>query len=185
MLYAICAALAWFYAYTDIQLSAVLMLILELTSMSLILILALLVLLGHGLTIDTSQISLAGVSPEGLRLGLVLAIFSYVGFESATTLGDEAKKPLRFIPQALIWSTVLAGIFFILLSYTEVLGFSGSKTSLDKSNVPLSVLAEIAGVQWLGILIFCGSNTFILYLCPRCCKCGSANFVRDDTPRFI
>lgn len=156
LLYAICAGIAWFYAYTDIHLSAVLMLILEIVSISLILILAGVVLFGHGLTIDTSQIFLQGVSSEGIQLGLVLAIFSYVGFESATTLGDEAKEPLRFIPRSVIWSTVLSGLFFILLSYIEVLGFSGYKTPLNKSDAPLSVLANLAGVDLLGVGISVG-----------------------------
>ena len=35
---------------------------------------------------------------SGLRLGLVLALFSFVGFESATTLGSEAHNPLKTIP---------------------------------------------------------------------------------------
>lgn len=155
-LYAICAGIAWYYAYTDIQLSAVLMLILELSSISLILILAVIVLFKHGFTLDTSQIFLEGVSFEGIRLGLVLAIFSYIGFESATALGDEAKNPLRSIPKAVIWSAVLSGIFFILLSYTEVLAFSDYKTPLNKTDAPLSVLANIGGVELLGVAISVG-----------------------------
>ncbi len=156
LLFAVCSSVAWFYAYTDIQLSAVLMLVFELTSVGFSLLLAVIVLVKHGFKIDTSQALLQGVSFEGVRLGLVLAIFSYVGFESATTLGDEAKQPLRFIPLAVIWSTVLVGLFYILLSYTEVLGFTGYKTPLDKSDVPLSVLAGISGVEWLGILLSVG-----------------------------
>lgn len=163
-LYVICAGIAWFYCYTDIQLSAVIMLILEISAASLILILGALVLLGHGFTIDTKQFSLEGVSFEGIRLGLVLAVFSFVGFESATALGDEAKKPLRFIPQAVVWSTLLSGLFFILLSYTEVLGFNGYKSPLDKIDTPISALAELAGVQWLGIIISVGI-TFSFFTC--------------------
>ena len=41
---------------------------------------------------------------SGLRLGLVLALFSFVGFESATTLGAEARNPLKTIPRAVIQS---------------------------------------------------------------------------------
>jgi len=37
---------------------------------------------------------------SGLRLGLVLALFSSVGFESATALGSEARNPLKTIPFA-------------------------------------------------------------------------------------
>ena len=50
---------------------------------------------------------------SGLRLGLVLALFSFVGFESATTLGAEARDPLKTIPRAVIQSSILAGAFFI------------------------------------------------------------------------
>ena len=60
---------------------------------------------------------------SGLRLGLVLALFSFVGFESATTLGSEARNPLKTIPRAVIQSAILAGAFFTLCAYAEVLGF--------------------------------------------------------------
>ena len=156
LLFAACAGVSWFYAYTDIQLSTVIMLVFEFTSVCLSLILAVLVISKHGFSIDTSQLSLEGVSSQGIGLGLVLAIWAFVGFESATALGDETKSPLQFIPWAVIWSLVLTGFFFILLSYTEVLGFSGYKTTLDKTDVPLSVLAELAGVEWLGILLSVG-----------------------------
>lgn len=176
LLYAICAGIAWFYAYTDMHLSAVIMLILELVSIGLILILAGIVLFGHGLTIDTSQVFLEGVSPEGIQLGLVLAVFSYVGFESATTLGDEAKNPLRFIPRAVIWSTILSGIFFILLSYTQVLGFSGYQTPLNKSDAPLSVLANLAGVDLLGVGISVGITFSMLTAALAAIIAGSRIF---------
>lgn len=153
-LYAICTGIAWYFAYKDIQLSTILMLAIEGFSVGLILILAAIILLGKGEAIvDMSQLSLQNVKPEGLQLGLVLAVFSYVGFESATALGDEAKKPLRFIPRALILSTILSGLFFIVLSYTEVLGFSGSSTPLNKSAAPLNDLANLAGVGFFGLFI--------------------------------
>lgn len=153
-LYAICTGIAWYFASKDIQLSTILMLAIEGFSVGLILILAAIILVGKGFAIvDMSQLSLQNVKPEGLQLGLVLAVFSYVGFESATALGDEAKKPLTFIPRALILSTILSGLFFIVLSYTEVLGFSGSSTSLNKSAAPLNDLASLAGVGFFGLFI--------------------------------
>lgn len=152
-LYAICTGIAWYFAYKDIQLSTMLMLALEGFSVSLILILAAIILSAKGFAIDMSQLSLQNVKPEGLQLGLVLAIFSYVGFESATALGDEAKKPLKFIPRAVVLSTILSGLFFIVLSYTEVLGFSGSSTPLNKSAAPLNDLANLAGVGFFGLFI--------------------------------
>ena len=164
LLYAFCCGLAWFYAYTDIQLSTVLMLVLELTSVTLILILAACVLFTHGVAIDSSQLTLSGVTPSGFGLGMVLAVFCYIGFESCATLGEEAKKPLRYIPRAMSWSLVSVGVFFIFLSYTEVLGFTGYQTSLAQSNEPLAILAQLAGVEWLGILISVGI-AFSFFVC--------------------
>jgi amino acid transporter len=76
----------------------------------------------HGLHIDAAQLTLKGVNFTGVRLGVVLAMFSSAGFESATTLGEEVKDPLRTIPRSIIQSTLLTGLFFITASYVEVLG---------------------------------------------------------------
>jgi amino acid transporter len=54
---------------------------------------------------------LKGVSPTSIRIGLVLSFFSFAGFESAASLGDEAKKPLKTIPKAIIISAITVGIF--------------------------------------------------------------------------
>ena len=152
-LYAICTGIAWYFAYKDIQLSTMLMLAIEGFSVGLILVLAVIILSAKGFAIDMSQLSVQNVKPEGLQLALVLAVFSYVGFESATALGDEAKKPLKFIPRAVVLSTILSGLFFIVLSYTEVLGFSGSTTPLNQSAAPLNDLANLAGVGFFGLFI--------------------------------
>ena len=175
-LFAICAGLAWYYAYSDVQLSTVTMLILEVSSIGLIVLLAVIVLFKQGFTIDTSQLSLEGVSFEGLRLGLVLAIFSYVGFESATAMGDEAKNPLRSIPRAVIWSTVLSGLCYVILSYTEVVGFSGYETPFEKVATPLSVLAKLTGVGGLGSIISIGVTISFFTCCLASISAGSRIF---------
>ena len=57
-----------------------------------IVVVMVLVLWKNGLHLDWPQVRLQGNSIAGIRLGLVLAIFSFVGFESATTLGHEANN---------------------------------------------------------------------------------------------
>src|SRR5260370_3559990 len=93
---------------------------------------------------------------SGLRLGLVLALFSFVGFESATTLGAEARHPLKTIPRAVIQSALLAGAIFILCAYTEVLGLRTAGQDLGASQAPMRVLAGVGGVPVLGLLIDIG-----------------------------
>ncbi|NJO43642.1 MAG: APC family permease [Cyanobacteria bacterium CRU_2_1] len=173
LLFAVCLGISWYYAYTDIQLSAVLMLILEVVSVGAVLLLALLVLAKQGFSIDTSQLTLAGTTPSGISLAMVLAILSFTGFESATTLGDEAKSPTRFIPWAVLWSAVLVGCFYVILSYTMVSSFSSYVTPLDETNTPLSVMANLAGVGLFGVAINAGLVASFFSCSLACINAGA------------
>ena len=143
-------------AWRDVKISARLMLWIEAVSVSLISIVVVLVLVRHGLHLDWTQLRLREMTGSGLRLGLVLALFSFVGFESATTLGSEARNPLKTIPRAVIQSALLAGGIFIVCAYTEVLGLRTVGQDLGASQAPMRVLAGVGGVPVLGSLIDIG-----------------------------
>ena len=143
---ALVVATACYLAYRDVQISIRLMLWLEAGSVALISVVAAGIIVKHGWHLDIGQFTLQGVTPEKLRLGLVMAIFSSVGFESATSLGSEARDPLTTIPRAVKWSAILAGLFFFLCAYAEVLAFRGEAIALDKSPAPLHLLAQKAGL---------------------------------------
>jgi amino acid transporter len=123
----------------------------------LIVAVVLLVLFQHGPHLDSSQLHLSAMTGSGLRLGLVLALFSFVGFESATTLGAEAREPLKTIPRVVIESAVIVGVLFIVAAYSEVLGFHVAGQDLGASEAPMHVLANVAGLPALGILIDVGA----------------------------
>jgi amino acid transporter len=144
-------------AWRDVKISARLMLWIEAVSVLFIVIVLALVLVRHGSHWDVSQFRLRGVTGSGLRLGLVLALFSFVGFESATTLGSEARNPLKTIPRAVIQSSILGGAFFVLCAYTEVMGFRVVGQDLGASDAPMHVLARVAGAPALGPLIDVGA----------------------------
>jgi amino acid transporter len=143
-------------AWRDVKISARLMLWIEAVSVTLIVTVVALVLVRHGLHLDWTQLRLRGMTGSGLRLGLVLALFSFVGFESATTLGAEARNPLRTIPRAVIQSALLAGAIFIVCAYTEVLGLRTVGQDLGASQAPMRVIAGVGGVPVLGLLIDIG-----------------------------
>src|SRR5580704_14675440 len=144
-------------AWRDVKISARLMLWIEAASVTVIVILVALLLFRHGWHLDSDQLHLHGMSGSGLRLGLVLALFSYVGFESATTLGAEARNPLKSIPRAVIQSSLLAGAFFTICAYAEVLGFHTVGQDLGASQAPMYVLTRVGGVPALGLLIDIGA----------------------------
>jgi amino acid transporter len=153
----IVVAISTWIAWRDVKISARLMLWIEAVSVTLIVIVVLLVLARHGRHADPGQLHLRGMTGSGLRLGLVLALFSFVGFESATTLGAEARNPLKTIPRAVIQSSMIGGAFFTVCAYTEVLGFRVAGQDLGASQAPLHVLASVGGAPALGSLIDIGA----------------------------
>jgi len=144
-------------AWRDVKISARLMLWIEAFSVLLILTVIALVLARQGKHWDQAQLRLRGMTGSGLRLGLVLSLFSFVGFESATTLGAEARNPLKTIPRAVIQSALLAGAVFTVCAYAEVLGFRAAGQDLGTSPAPMHVLASVGGVRMLGLLIDIGA----------------------------
>jgi amino acid transporter len=167
------AGVSMWIAWRDVKISARLMLWIEGVSVFFILIVVVLVLVRHGSRWDMSQFRLSGVTGSGLRLGLVLAIFSFVGFESATTLGAEARNPLKTIPRAVIQSSLLGGAFFFLCAYTEVLGFHVAGQDLGTNEAPFRVLAQVAGASALSVLIDIGALVS-LFACTLGCITAAA-----------
>jgi amino acid transporter len=148
----VCVWIAWL----DVKISARLMLWIEVTSVFMILTLVALVLVRHGFHVDPDQFYLQHMTGSGLRLGLVLAIFSFVGFESATTMGAEARNPLKSIPRAVMSSSIFGGVFFTVCAYAEVMGLRAAGQDLGTSQAPLHALATANGLSLLGRLIDIG-----------------------------
>jgi amino acid transporter len=169
----ICVGAATAIAYRDVQVSARLMLWIEAASVLFIAIVLALLLWRNGLHIDPPQLHLTGVTPSAVRLGVVMALFSFVGFESATTLGHEAVNPLRTIPRAVIQSAIFCGLFFVLCAYLETLGMAAAHQDLGTSTAPLSVLANLAGVRPLGPLIDFGALVS-MFACTLACITAAA-----------
>jgi amino acid transporter len=165
--------IATWIAWRDIKISARLMLWIEAVSVVLILAVVALVLARHGSHRDMTQLRLTGVTASGLRLGLVLALFSFVGFESATTLGSEARDALKTIPRAVLQSSILGGAFFTLCAYTEVLGFRVAGQNLGTSDAPMHVLARVGHAPVLGVLIDIGA-LISLFACTLACITAAA-----------
>lgn len=72
-----------------------------------------------GSMVDTAQLTLSGFKPGGLVVGMVLAIFAFVGFESVGALGQEARNPARSVPRAILWSCGVVGVFYLIVSYAR------------------------------------------------------------------
>lgn len=172
-LFAVCALSAWFLAYKDITFSTILMLVFEGVSVMLILMLAFLALSKTGFADPSQWHPAAGHGLKDIGLGVVVAIFSLVGFECATAFGEEARTPLKTIPRAVITSLLLTGAFFVFITYVETHALAHNVPTLDQLDAPLSTLSENLGVKWMGVLISIGAMISFFALALSCLNAGS------------
>lgn len=150
------AGLTGYIASRNVRMSAKTMLYLEGVALLAVMTLAILIWGQKGFALDPQQLRLEGASVSGVLLGVVLVVFGFSGFESSTSLGDEAKDPLRSIPRSVTQSVVVSGLFFIFTAYIVVFGFSGQGAGLGATETPLNDLAQAYGFAWLGGLINVG-----------------------------
>ena len=173
VLYIICIVACFVLAYMDIKVSTIVSLGLECASVALILVLCAIVLFKRHFAIDTTQFSLTGFSWMNLGLGVVVAVFSLVGFESSTAFGEEAKDATKTIPKSIIWSLILTGAFFVFICYMEVMATNGYSTTLDKIDAPLSVMCDIYKVPFLSLPICAGAMASFFALALSCMNAGA------------
>jgi amino acid transporter len=166
----ILVTLAWALAYRDIRLSTRVSLWIGLLTVALIVLVVVGSLAVQGPVLDPAQLRLADVTAEQLRFGLILAFFSFVGFESATVLGGEAQRPLTTIPRAVILCVAGIGLLFIVSAYALVGAFRGVDPNLAMAAAPLDRLARNMHLSGLRTILSAG-----VALSLFACALGSLN----------
>ncbi len=127
---ALVCAVAGFIAYRNVKLSAELMLWIEIASVGLIVIVLAVVLVRFGWHFDMDQFQLKGVSFSALGPALVLSMFSFVGFESATTLGSETRDPApHHSPRRTAMRSSCRHLFHVVLLFSGAWAFAANRTS--------------------------------------------------------
>jgi basic amino acid/polyamine antiporter, APA family len=100
--------------------------------------------------------ALSVVIPHGVSwtmLQATIAILLLVGFESVTSLGEEARNPKRDIPRAVLLSITIQCLFMYLIEYFAANYFLNSAYSLSdakSSAAPLGDMMTIVGNALLG-----------------------------------
>ena len=155
VLYFLVSGLALLLATRDIRLSSRVGLSLEAVSVVIIFIVSLAALGASGFKLDAKQLTLANLDLGKSLQAVVFAIFSYVGFESAATLGREARNPGSAIPRAIQMTALTSGVFFVFTTYVITQGFGDDATKLGASGAPLGDI--LAGHPLLVALVYFGA----------------------------
>lgn len=141
----VAAGLIWFLAHREVRFSTRTTLVVEALSVLLILILAV-VILGrggaHGLSTTPFQIPKVGLS--AVALASVFGFLSFAGFEGAATLGEETGNPKRAIPRAILAAVLFTGTFYLVISYTQAVGFGLDDKGVSAFAGSTSPLVDLA-----------------------------------------
>lgn len=106
-----------------------------------------------GLTLEPLTPAASPTGLTGIALGMTFGILSFVGFEAATTLGEEVRSPRRNVPRAILWSLLLVGAIYVFCTYAEMIGFGVDGVDrLTSDPAPFTTLARTYA-PWLEILI--------------------------------
>ncbi|GAA3566035.1 APC family permease [Amycolatopsis ultiminotia] len=106
----------------------------------------------YGAHFDSAQLDLGHLGQNGTLIAAVTAVGSYAGFESAASLGHEARDAHRTVPRAILRLVLGLAVLYLLATYPEVLGFQGAE-QLGTDSTPLPVVARNAGVGWVTYLV--------------------------------
>jgi basic amino acid/polyamine antiporter, APA family len=96
------------------------------------------------------------IAPHGfsnVMLQATIAIFLLVGFESVTSLGEEAVNPKRDIPRGVLLSLTIQGLFCYMIEYFAANYFLNSAYALKDASgsaAPLGDMMTIIGNALLG-----------------------------------
>jgi amino acid transporter len=91
---------------------------------------------------------------SGVFKGMIFSILAFQGFEAAAPLGEEANHPRRTIPQAVFFSALIIGLFYLICAYGGVMGWGfGDMEAYANNPDPWHKLATTFwGVGW--VIIF-------------------------------
>lgn len=138
------------------------------------LVLAIIVLfqVGQHSGLSAAPFTLNPIPPNGdITVGIVLAVLSYIGFETAAALGEETRNPHRNIPRAVFGSMLVVGVFYVLMAYVGTIGYgiNNMATGFANDAAPFDTISRhysgtvlVVLIDLVGLLSFFGAALAII-----------------------
>jgi APA family basic amino acid/polyamine antiporter len=95
-----------------------------------------------------------GGAPVGMLAGAAISFFAYIGFDSISTHAEEAKRPHKDVPIAIISSLLICTVLYMLV--TAVLTGMVPYNKID-INAPVSQAFSQVGIGWAQLLVSLGA----------------------------
>lgn len=177
-------ALAWVLTVAPVRRGTTVLLTVEGLTVTLILVVTVVVLvrLVSGTAPDDHTFTLSvftvppGTGVSALFLGVVFGFLSFAGFEAAATLGEEADHPRRDIPRAILGTAIFGGVYFVVVTAVEVMGFGADRAGVARFTSSPSLLGDLGTSyvgSWVGDIITIGAAISAFGCCLACVVGGS------------
>lgn len=180
-------AVVWWLAVSPARGSTRILLAAEGITVLLIVIVIVIVfakLAGHSgpgkLGVDWSVFKLpSGTGLSTVFLGVVFGFLSFAGFEAAATLGEETKRPNRDIPRAILGVAIFGGVYFVVVTAVEMMGFGTTAKDVTAFINSSSLIGDLGGIyvsSWIGNVITLGAMVSA-FSCALASSVGSARLI--------
>ncbi|MCP3759910.1 amino acid transporter [Streptomyces sp. TBY4] len=99
---------------------------------------------------------LAPLGITGISAGAATLFFSYIGFDAASTAGEEAKNPKRDLPRAIMLSLLIVTVLYVLVAFVAVgampwQDFEGTEAALAQ------IMTDVSGHTFWGVVLAAGA----------------------------
>ncbi|WP_156721455.1 amino acid permease [Streptomyces apocyni] len=99
---------------------------------------------------------LAPLGITGISAGAAVLFFSYIGFDAASTAGEEAKNPKRDLPRAIMLSLVIVTVLYCMVALVAVGAmpwetFEGTEAALAQ------IMKDVTGHSFWGVVLAAGA----------------------------
>ncbi|MGW6394820.1 amino acid permease [Streptomyces sp. NPDC055103] len=99
---------------------------------------------------------LAPLGITGISAGAATLFFSYIGFDAASTAGEEAKNPKRDLPRAIMLSLLIVTVLYVLVAFVAVgampwQDFGSTEAALAK------IMTDVSGHTFWGVVLAAGA----------------------------
>ncbi|MGP3930722.1 amino acid permease [Nonomuraea sp. KM88] len=108
---------------------------------------------------DAGNLSpLAPMGVAGITAAASQVFFSYIGFDAASTAGEEAKNPRRDLPLAIVLSLAIVTIVYVLVALAAVGAMPWTEFDPESTEASLAYIADLAmGATWPGLIVSFGA----------------------------
>lgn len=99
---------------------------------------------------------LAPLGVTGISAAASTLFFSYIGFDAASTAGEEAKNPKKDLPRAIMLSLGIVTVLYVLVAFVAVgampwQDFEGTEAALAQ------IMTDVTGNSFWGVVLAAGA----------------------------